>query len=724
MSTGSSIWSWTDEAVELYSSAKTLLATHGGFGLTEDIWQEIVSLGWCAVGLPQDLGGSGGGAEEMCSLARALGETAAPLSLVGNAVVVDLLSHLEREYAAELAVEVAEGRRVTVADPYGCSGLLLEDGVLQGRVSVAMDAHQAGVLLGFTQVPPKAIVVASLSSPGCTVVAMEGVEPRRVIGAIECREVCPLFVIEDPAVIEKTLALARLCLAGELLGVADAAITIAISHASERRQFGRPIGSFQALSHSIVDCAVQGEQARSLLLQAAKGFDAASDQDRLCTMAKAACGRAAIRSASLAVHCLGAMGLAAEHPAHLLLRRAWFADQFFGDAARCFHELGQQVLSTKTVGVLPGLARRDPPWREPVEEFCQWLEGFLPRDYKERYFSYRWDDKLRREYQVAAFESGWLMPAWPKELGGRSLDPLLALAVRVQAATWPAPKLLNIQGPNVVAPALMAYGTQQQKSRYLEAVLRGDEWWALGMSEPDAGSDLASLRTRAWEDDGGFLVQGQKIWTTQADQAKWCLLLARTDEHVPKHEGISCLIVDMASAGLRVSRIPMAAGERESFCEMFFDGVFVPRENLVGEPGQGWEVATRSLESERDMIWLMNATEIELAVGMVVGSEARVSWISKGLGELLMDREALHATGWRVLADEESRRAGYMLKLMASELLQRCFDLARNVKGTLGVSDVELVFESLTALGATVYGGTSEIQRDILARRVLGLPRG
>lgn len=660
----------------------------------------------------------------MCSLARALGETAAPLSLIGNAVGVDLLSYLDVENAAELAVEVAEGKRVAVADPDACSGLALKDGLLEGRILLAADPDQGGLLLGFLHLPPKAVVMASLSSPGCTVVPTQGAEPHRVLASIECRGVCPLFVIEDPAVIGRTLALARLCLAGELLGVADAALTIATSHASERRQFGRPIGSFQALGHGIVDCAVQAEQARSLLLQAAKGFDADSDRDRLCAMAKAACGRAASRTSNFAVHCLGAMGLTAEHRAHLLLRRAWFADQFFGDATRCFHEMGEQTLSTKTFGVLPGLARRDFLWREPVEEFSQWLEGFLPGDYQERYCSYRWDEKLRREYQVAAFEAGWLMPAWPKELGGRSLDPLPALAVRARAATWPAPKLLNIQGPNVVAPALMAYGTQQQRERYLEAVLRGDEWWALGMSEPEAGSDLASLRTRAWEEDGGFLVEGQKIWTTQADQACWCLLLARTDEHAPKHEGISCLILDMASPGVRVSRIPMAAGARESFCEVFFDGVFVPRENLLGQPGQGWEVATKSLESERDMIWLMNATEIELALGMVVGSGARAPWISRGLGELLTDREALHATGWRVVGDIKSERAGYMLKLIASELLQRCFELARNVKGAVGMSDAELVFESLTALGATVYGGTSEIQRDILARRVLGLPRG
>jgi alkylation response protein AidB-like acyl-CoA dehydrogenase len=722
MARGSDIWTWSEEAEELYSSAKALLAARGGFQLGMDLWPEIASLGWCGIGLPEDLGGSGGGVEEICSLSRALGEVAAPISLVGSAVATACLSKLATEDAARLAAEIAEGTRVAIADPQACSGLFLKDARLEGSISFATDALRTGLLLGFTQSPSRAVVIVSLGSPDSSLVFIDGVEPVRSLGVIDCMGVLPSMVIEDQVVIENAFALARLCLAGELLGVADSSLSMTISHVSQRRQFDRPIGSFQALGHGIVECAIQTEQARSLLIRGVKAFEEASEQVRLSAMAKAACGRAAIRAASLAVHCLGAMGLTAEHPAHLLLRRAWFADQFFGDSARCFRELGCEALTTRTVAV--SREGRDSPWTEAVEEFRNWLKEFLPKDYKEQYLSYRWDEKLRREYQISAFEAGWLMPSWPSDLGGRQLDPLSALAIRVEAATWPAPKLMNIQGPNVVAPAIMAYGTQEQKDCYLKPVLRGEEWWALGMSEPDAGSDLASLRTRAREEGNGFVVEGQKIWTTQADQARWCLLLARSEEAVPKHAGISCLIVDMASPGIRVSRIPMAAGERESFCEVFFDRVFVPEENLIGQPGQGWEVANKSLESERDMIWLMNATEIDLALRMVVDSGGSDGLLSVALGELLTEREALHATGWRVVADAGSKRVGYMLKLMASELLQRCFELARSARGIVGMSDAELIFESLTALGATIYGGTSEIQRDIVARRVLGLPRG
>ncbi|ORW27304.1 acyl-CoA dehydrogenase [Mycobacterium paraense] len=361
-----------------------------------------------------------------------------------------------------------------------------------------------------------------------------------------------------------------------------------------------------------------------------------------------------------------------------------------------------------------------------VEEYRAWLTEFLPKDYYERYREYRWDLTLRRDYQRAAFEAGWLQPTWPREHGGRSLGLRDAMEVRIEGALRSAPKLPNIQGPGVAAPGIRQFGTPTQIDRLLVPLLRGDEWWALGMSEPEAGSDFAGLRTRAERDGDVFRVNGHKIWTTQAHLSRWCTLYARTDPEAPKHRGISCLILDLQSPGVRVEPIRMASISDETFCEVFLDDVEVPAENLLGPLHGGWNVALSSLHHERQMIWIMNWVEIKRGLDAV--REARpTDDICAELGSLLADAEALRATGYRALGNELAGRASPeadILKLLGSVTLQRVWELAAVAKGQDGVSDPDLLFERQDALAATIYGGTSEVQRNIIAERLLGLPKG
>jgi alkylation response protein AidB-like acyl-CoA dehydrogenase len=361
-----------------------------------------------------------------------------------------------------------------------------------------------------------------------------------------------------------------------------------------------------------------------------------------------------------------------------------------------------------------------------VEEYRAWLTEFLPKDYYERYREYRWDLTLRRDYQRAAFEAGWLQPTWPREHGGRSLGLRDAMEVRIEGALRSAPKLPNIQGPGVAAPGIRQFGTPAQIDRLLVPLLRGDEWWALGMSEPEAGSDFAGLRTRAERDGDVFRVNGHKIWTTQAHLSRWCTLYARTDPEAPKHRGISCLILDLQSPGVRVEPIRMASISDETFCEVFLDDVEVPAENLLGPLHGGWNVALSSLHHERQMIWIMNWVEIKRGLDAV--REARpTDDICAELGALLADAEALRATGYRALGNELAGRASPeadILKLLGSVTLQRVWELAAVAKGQDGVSDPDLLFERQDALAATIYGGTSEVQRNIIAERLLGLPKG
>jgi alkylation response protein AidB-like acyl-CoA dehydrogenase len=363
---------------------------------------------------------------------------------------------------------------------------------------------------------------------------------------------------------------------------------------------------------------------------------------------------------------------------------------------------------------------------EVVDEFAAWLAEFLPNDYYEQYRRYRWDLPLRRDYQRAAFDAGWLQPTWPREHGGRSLGLRDAMEIRIEGALRSAPKLPNIQGPGVAAPGIRQFGTPAQIDRLLVPLLRGDEWWALGMSEPEAGSDFAGLRTRAERDGDVFRVNGHKIWTTQAHESRWCTLYVRTDPDAPKHRGISCLILDLTAPGVRIEPIRMSSISDETFCEVFLDDVEVPADNLLGPVNGGWNVALSSLHHERQMIWIMNWVEIKRGLDAVRRAGDRQDLYSE-LGSLYADAEALRATGYRSLSNELAGRPSPeadIMKLLGSVTLQRVWDLAATAEGPHSASDPDLLFERQDALAATIYGGTSEVQRNIIAERLLGLPKG
>lgn len=364
---------------------------------------------------------------------------------------------------------------------------------------------------------------------------------------------------------------------------------------------------------------------------------------------------------------------------------------------------------------------------DSLDAFRAFLSQALPPDYAENYPRYRDDEDLRTRFQVQMFDAGWLVPEWPRELGGRELSLTDALTVRIEGARRRIPRQMNIQAVGVVAPALRAFGTAQHQERYLRPTLRGDAWWALGMSEPGAGSDLASLRTTAVRRGDAFIVNGQKVWTTQADQARWCTLYVRTDPSAPKHRGISCLLIDMDTPGITVRRIRTAGPSIESFCEVFFDDVEIPADALLGELNDGWRVAMSALEHERDMIWINNWLEMQRALAPVLADPAVPTHAHERLGRLLADMEAIRLTGIRSVG---SRAAGLdtpvagILKLFGSESVQASAALAVELGAADGEAPLDRFDEYLESMAATIYGGTSEVQRNIIAERILGLPKG
>jgi alkylation response protein AidB-like acyl-CoA dehydrogenase len=361
--------------------------------------------------------------------------------------------------------------------------------------------------------------------------------------------------------------------------------------------------------------------------------------------------------------------------------------------------------------------------------YLEFLEDFLPSDHRDNPDRYRHDAALAADYQRAAFERGWLMPHWETGLGGRGLGIMATLSVRLAAAERGAPQLPNVQGPNVVGPMLRQFGTTEQQERYLVRLLRGDDRWALGMSEPEAGSDFASLRTTATRSGDGFIVNGQKVWTSHAAESAYATVYCRTNADAGRHRGLSCLIVDLTAPGVTVRPIPMAAGSDDRFCEVFLDNVQVGPDALVGPLDGGWSVAMAALNEERSMIWVMNWADLQAALTHVNRSidTGFCDNLLAAAGRSMADAAALRFTGLACAEAQDEGNdhpAALALKLIGSEALQRAWQLTLETIGTLGGPDLGRLNGALDSLGATIYGGTSEIQRGIIAERALGLPRG
>ncbi|MEY2468703.1 MAG: hypothetical protein QOF21_1401, partial [Actinomycetota bacterium] len=345
----------------------------------------------------------------------------------------------------------------------------------------------------------------------------------------------------------------------------------------------------------------------------------------------------------------------------------------------------------------------------------------------------------------------WLVPGWPPERGGRDCGPVETLIYMEELAKARIPRTTNVQGLGIVAPSILDYGTPDQIEQYAMPILRGETTACLGMSEPGAGSDLASLSCRAVLDGDNFIVNGQKVWTSGANYADICFLFCRTDPDVPKHKGISILLVDMKTPGITVRPLPeIIHPEHPDLNEVFLDDVVVPAKNLVGEINNGWAMANGSLAHERGMVWLGNVLSVEQAMSQLL-DQAPGLLAALGEGERAVavdqivraqiDATAARCLGYRgfaklVRGGDAPEQA--LMKLFATELRQNVALAASELEGlsalevgaivadgTQSVDDpqgswLEQYFHSFAN---TISAGASEIQRNIIAERVLGLPR-
>ncbi|WP_181724348.1 acyl-CoA dehydrogenase family protein [Nocardia gipuzkoensis] len=377
-------------------------------------------------------------------------------------------------------------------------------------------------------------------------------------------------------------------------------------------------------------------------------------------------------------------------------------------------------------------------------EFVAFLTEHLPSEAEavQRSKSSAHVPEWARRWQRLLFDNGWLLPANPPEFGGRNATVLQQYVHLEELSKRRIYHSFNPQGVGIVAASLLSFGTEEQKRRWAVPILRAEITAALGMSEPGAGSDLASLRTRAVRDGDDYVVDGQKVWTSGAHDADVLLTFVRTDPAAPKHRGISVLLIPTDIPG--VTRRPFSSvcsPDDLDFNEVYFEGARVPAANLIGAPNQGWSVATGSLGHERTLLWLGYADRLEDLLG---DFSPRTVLDRDAYAKLIMDSHALRLLGSAALArearGEQDVPALSILKVLGSEAVQSASEQALNAVGVDGLAHPAMSsrpnplnldhfssgwFERyIRSFAGTIAGGTSEIQRTIIAQRVLGLPRG
>lgn len=383
-------------------------------------------------------------------------------------------------------------------------------------------------------------------------------------------------------------------------------------------------------------------------------------------------------------------------------------------------------------------------WSDEEEAFRSELAAFLdaeaPPEAKAHFASVAGEEggipDWARQWQAKLFDNGWLVPGYPPELGGRNATPVQSLIFMEELARRGILRSAHFPGYAIVAPSLREFGNESQQA-LVRPALRGDTVWCIGMSEPNAGSDLGSLSTRAMLDGDHFVVNGQKVWTSYAMWAEKCFCYVRTDPSLPKHRGISVLIVDMDTPGIEVRPLRHLSG-KEEFAEVFFTDVVVPAENLVGAMNDGWKVTMGSLAHERGGLWVQGVANLEhtlsslLELAVNTGAAAD-SGARRALADAYARVSSLRSLGYKGFASfaaTSSAPEHSYLKMAASEMGNSLYEQGMRLLGGASIltgADVDTarwVKAFFTGFANTIAGGTSEIQRNIIAERVLGLPRG
>ena len=703
------------------------------------IWTRLVRQGVASLG--RDV--SEGGLREILVVMAELGRASCPAPMWSAALANLALSGCQAEAAVALLEGLHEGSaRVAFSfgalDPDANTGAIqLANGRASGRLRFVEVAESCTHLV--VGVEKSSLAIVALDAPGVEL------EPTRAMGAWGLYEVrlkdAPVSCIDlASTALDDRLLEGKLALVARAHGAARAAFELTVEYARERKQFGQPIGRFQAIQHKLANCLIALEGVRLTLDHAAHLHDREDKDWRYFVNAAVAFGCDALRRVSLETqHALGAIGYAEEHQAPRHFKRVHLDTIALGGAT----EARRRVASFLFDDGGTGLPQYDlgPAANALREQVQAWLDanwtGERKAAFNTRPFSKReFDAGFARDIG----KTGWIGLGWPSEFGGQARTPLEQIAFIETMERGEAPRI----GAAIQGNALMMFGTPAQQERYLPEILWGEAMHGMGYSEPEAGSDLAALRTCAQRDGDCWIINGQKIWTTTW-WGKYMFLAARTDpEAKPPHAGISMFIVPMDAAGITIR--PATTMYDGTFANIFYDNVRIPLENIVGEVNGGWKVLTGALAYERGLVGggivLKVAHAFEQLRKRVM---AQVDGVRRlGDDPIVRDRMATLAceieVGRQLMVHCAELAAGGITppeygaisKVFSGELMERFGEAALEILGmraTLseqmpGALDNGRFEQNLRhSLMWVISIGTNEIQRSLIAQRGLGLPR-
>jgi alkylation response protein AidB-like acyl-CoA dehydrogenase len=681
-------------------------------------WKAAAEQGLQGLHLSESVGGQGFGILELAIVLAEFGYGAVPGPFVPSAIASALISANDPEDKRLEALASGDAIAAYAIDS-GLTATSHGDGlVIRGEVRAVPAAAQASLLVLPVSIESREEWII-LDADQVEIEPVKSVDPLRPVAHVRANAV----EVGDDRVLAnlsrtRARALMSTLLSAECIGVARWATDTASEYAKIREQFGRPIGQFQAIKHKCAGMIAETERATAAVWDAARALDEEDEDSSYEFAAAVAATLAPVAAQHTTQDCIqvhGGIGFTWEHDTNVYYRRAIVLVACFGRAA----DYPQQVVDVATTTGLRSIdIDLDPDTEKLRGEIRAEVAGLkaIPRE----------------ERNVAIAEGGWVQPHLPKPWG-RAATPIEQIIIAQEFASG-AVKRPPMGIAAWIIPSIVAYGTDVQQQRFLPPTFRGEMIWCQLFSEPGAGSDLASLTTKATKVDGGWRITGQKIWTTGAQYSKWGALLARSDPNAPKHQGITYFLLDMESKGVEVKPLRELTGNA-MFNTVFIDDVFVPDEMVLGEVDRGWEVSRNTLTNERVSIGSSEpaflATLDQFVEFLKNGQFDQIE--QNHAGRLIAEGYAAKVLNMRstllTLAGGDPMPAAAISKLLAMKTGQGYAEFGVSSFGTdAAIGDREQPSGKwaeylLAGRATTIYGGTTEVQLNIIAERLLGLPR-
>ena len=692
----------------------------------QPVWKELAAQGWLGLHLPEQFGGEGFGPVELAVLLEETGRSLVPGPVLPTVATSALVNEAATAKLAGLVLPGLIDGSTPATLSFGDAHLdVVErraDGeiVVSGTLRPLLGASMASLVLAPARHDDGSVIWCLLDVPGSgdriRTSELSSLDPTRRLGVVEV-DSAPVAVERQLGSLttERVRQVVVSLMAAEHAGGARWCLETATEYAKVRVQFGRPIGQFQAIKHRLADMVIRVEQMTAVAWDAAVALGSGQADAALAAAITGALNLDGYaQSAKECLQVLGGIGFTWEHDVHLHLKRAMADRQLMGDPdAYCL-----EVATAAGSGTRRALAADLPVEAEAIRaELAPLVAEVAAVD----------GDERRRKL----VDLGLVMPHWPEPWGRGAgaveqvvIDELLAAAEVIRPhigiGAW-------------ALPPIISRGTPDQRERWVDATLMGTLHWCQLFSEPGAGSDLASLSTRAVPVEGGWSLTGQKVWTSMARDADWGICLARTDPSAPKHLGITYFIVAMDSPGLDIRPLRELTGAA-MFNEVFFDEVFVPDECVIGEVNGGWGLARLTLANER--VSMSSGSTFGIGVESLLRLADRLGGslspaLAVRLGHLLAEAQSLrlmaHRSTLLALAGSDPGSEASLRKLLGAEHEQRVQELGLAMLGPEGATMEGKAHRwtqgFLATRCLTVAGGTSEVQRNVIGERLLGLPR-